>query len=246
MTLLAAPAFIRETFGLRNVEVWNLQFADQSLDYCRRLRASASAARTQITNIQLDGQYNLSSADSDERGRSVAFVKEWIGRAEAAGAPSLRVNIDGGQAAPEFNPQPLVAPLRELAEFGQRAGVTLLVENHIGNSKKIDNCVALLRLTAHPNCKGLADWGNSDAVTPEDRVADIAKMNPYLALVSAKGLHFSPGGEHREYPIAPLVVSTERSGYRGIYSIELYVADDPPDPIMAVKSMIASINPHLN
>ena len=41
LTLLTAPKFIAETLGLHNVEIWSAQFADQSLDYCRQIKAAA-------------------------------------------------------------------------------------------------------------------------------------------------------------------------------------------------------------
>ena len=43
LTLLTAPKFIAETLGLHNVEIWSAQFADQSIDYCRQVKAAAEA-----------------------------------------------------------------------------------------------------------------------------------------------------------------------------------------------------------
>jgi sugar phosphate isomerase/epimerase len=242
VSLLEAPQFIRDTFGLRNVEVWNLQFADESDDYCRKLREAAGRAGAALTNIQLDGNYDLSSTDPAKRAESIAFAKGWMRRASLIGAPSMRVNIDSGRPQGPFDAPALVPVIRELGDYGQTIGVRLLIENHIGHSQLVDNVVTLLKLVDHPNVRGLLDWGNSNAPDLASRLASFAKIYPYLALVSAKGLHFDASGNPVEYPFAPLVRACEASGYRGIYSIELWVADHEPDPIASVNTMIRTIS----
>ncbi len=242
LQLVDAPAFIHDTFGLTNVEVWNFQFPDDSDDYCRRLRSSAEKASCRIFNLQLDGDYDLSSTDGAVRDKSIAFVKAWMRRTSLLGARSMRVNIDDGQPKHPFDAQALVPIIRMLGDYGRTIGIRLLIENHIGHSKSIANVAALLSLVKHDNVGGLLDWGNSDAAGPDARIADFRLMFPYLSLVSAKALHFDKAGQHVEYPIRPIVLATEASGYRGIYSIELYTEDNFPDPIVAVKSMISTIS----
>jgi hypothetical protein len=73
-------------------------------------------------------------------------------------------------------------------------------------------------------------------------------MFPRLGLVSAKGLHFDEHYRHVDYDIAAIVRATEASGFRGYYSVELYVPtleEAPPDPIRAVKSMVQTISREL-
>ena len=67
LTLLTAPKFIAETLGLHNVEIWNFQFADMSLDYCRQVKAAAEAVKSRIINVQVDGPENLSDPDAAKR-----------------------------------------------------------------------------------------------------------------------------------------------------------------------------------
>src|SRR5437016_8814506 len=67
LTLLAAPKFIADQLGLHNVEVWNFQFEDTSMDYCRRLKDAAIRAGSKIINIQLDGPYDFSNPDGSKR-----------------------------------------------------------------------------------------------------------------------------------------------------------------------------------
>ena len=246
LDMLSAPKFMKDTFGLSNVEVWSMQFPDQSLDFCKKLRGAAEAIGSRISNIQLDGDYDLSSPDPKRRADSIALVKGWMDRAVAVGAPTMRANVDAGTAGLPLVVGPAAQSFTTLAEYAKRIGTKILIENHIGASAKVDNCVTLLKAINHPNCRAIIDWGNSDAPSPEGRLADLSKLFPFVELVSAKGLHFNPDYSHKDYPIAPLVQATEASGYKGIYSVELYAEPDAPaDPVAACRSMIAAIAPEL-
>lgn len=249
MTLLEFPAFVVKELGLHTVEVWAAHFDDTSIDYCKRLKAAADAVGAKINNIQLDlVQYDLAATDPAERAKSIATVKSWMDRAVACGASSVRANTDTPVEGRPFDPQLIGESFRQLADYGQGLGVAVLVENHYGYSKDIDQAVAVANAANHPNCKTLSDWGNSEGANTEERIVDLSKMFPKLGLVSAKGLRFDANYKHVDYDIASIVKATEKSGYRGIYSIELYVsepADVPKDPVRAVKSMIAAIAPNL-
>lgn len=246
MDLASAPRVIRDRLGLNQVEVWSLQFQDKSLDYCRGLRTAAEAVGSRFINLQLDSNYDLSATDPARREQSVNLVKEWMDRASVIGAPSLRANIDAGKADSPLQLEPATQSFRTLAEYGRKIGVKILIENHTGASAKADNCVTILKAVNDPFCRAVVDWGNSAATTEAGRIADLSKLFPYLQLVSAKGQHFDAAGKHIEYAIEPIVRATEASGYRGIYSIELFAEPDgPEDAFQACETMIRAITPAL-
>lgn len=246
MDMMTAPQIIRDETGLRNIELWSLMFQDQSLDYARSVRAAMDAAGCRVSNIQIDGRYDLSAADPAQRGASIETVKSWMDRAAVLGAPSVRANIDAGTAGAPLALELATQSFRELAAYGREKSVKILVENHIGASLNIDNCVSVLTAVNDPFCRGLLDWGNSSATNDAERITAFRKMFPYLDLVSAKGLHFDSIYMHRDYAIPPIVQATEASGYRGLYSIELYAeSDGPEDPFAACRAMIAQIAPSL-
>jgi len=80
LTLLTAPKFIADNLGLHNVEIWNYQFDDTSLDYCKKIKAAADAAGSKITDLQLDlgPDDNLSDPDATKRAASIKTIKEWM------------------------------------------------------------------------------------------------------------------------------------------------------------------------
>ena len=242
LTLLTAPKFIADSLGIHNVEVWNAQFDDESLEYCGQLKDAAAKVGSRFTNIQLDAAYDLSSADAAKRAESVTFVKGWMDRAKAIGAPTLRANTGPEKAGTPFDPATIADSFKQLAAYGKGIGVKILIENHIGFSADVDKVVTILKAVDDPNCRAITDWGNSAATNIEQRVADMKKLMPYLALVSAKELDFDANNNHTSYDVVPLIKATEASGYRGIYSIEFYSEKNPPpDPVAAAKTMMAAL-----
>jgi sugar phosphate isomerase/epimerase len=123
---------------------------------------------------------------------------------------------------------------RQLAEHAERAGVTVLIENHLGTTS-ID-VAAIVGAVNHPRLRSLIDWGNTGGGTAEQMIADLAPTFPTLGLISAKAQEFDENYKHKNWDIAALVRATEDAGFRGIYSIELWETTNPPaDPVRAAK-----------
>lgn len=245
-SLLTAPQFIRDRLGLTHFEVWSLQFEDEGDEYCDRLRAAAAAAGGRIVNVQLDGRYDLSSADEAEWARSLEFVKSWMDRARRLGAPSVRANFSGLQAAGPFPAERVIEAFRRLAAYGRAIGVRILAENHIGHSLPIDNVVTVLEAVNDPWCRAIADWGNSPAKDLDERVAQLRRLGPWLDLVSAKAMRFDAQGRHLDYDLGALTRATEAAGFRGLYSVELFSLNSPPaDPVAAALGVATEIAANL-
>jgi sugar phosphate isomerase/epimerase len=242
LTLLAAPKFIADSLGIHNVEVWNAHFENESPEYCAQVKDAAAKVGSRFTNIQLDASYDLSAADAAKRAESITFVKGWMDRAKAIGAPTLRANTGPAKAGTPFEPATIADSFKQLAAYGKTIGVKILIENHIGFSADVDKVVTILKAVDDPNCGAITDWGNSKATNIDQRVADMKKLMPYLALVSAKELDFDANNNHTSYDVVPLIKATEASGFRGIYSIEFYTdKNPPPDPVVAAKKMMTTI-----
>ena len=242
LTLLTAPKFIADSLGIHNVEVWNAHFESESPEYCAQVKDAAAKVGSRITNIQLDSSYDLSSSNAARRTESIALVKGWMDRGKAVGATTLRANTGPEKAGAPFEPATIADSFKQLAAYGKTIGVKILIENHIGFSADVDKVVTILEAVDDPNCRAITDWGNSKATDIDQRVADMKKLMPYLALVSAKELDFDANNNHTSYDVVPLIKATEASGYRGIYSIEFYTdKNPPPDPVVAARKMMTAI-----
>jgi sugar phosphate isomerase/epimerase len=240
LTLLTAPKMIADELGIHNVEIWTAQFAEQSIEYCRQVKAAAAAAGSKIIDVQVDGPENLSDPDPAKRAASITMIKQWMDRTAAVGSPRIRANTGGGSAA-AWDVNRTADSFKQLADYGKTIGVKVLIENHIGYSADIDKVVQLVKAVDHPNCRVISDWGNTPSTSPADRVAGLSKLLPYLELVSAKELDFDDSNKHVSYDVVPLIKATEASGFKGIYSIEFYSDKPPKDVVAAAKDLMQTI-----
>lgn len=243
LTPLDVPRLFARRLGVHNVELWSRHFPDHSMEYCGKIKAAAKAAGSRVINIQLDEPgYNLSHADADQRKQSVQFVKQWMDRAAACGATSLRANT-GGSGREKFDVDRTGDSFGQLARHGEKIGVKMLIENHGGFSSDPDNVVAILQAVNSPYCRSLPDFGNMPgSFTPQQRAEFLGKFFPYAHLVSAKGMVFDEKYQHVSYDVAASVRLGEAAGFKGVYSVELYASNYyPPDPFAAVGQMIRII-----
>jgi L-ribulose-5-phosphate 3-epimerase len=237
LSLETAPRFIADEFGIHNVEVWDQHFDDFSIEYCERVREAAARSGSRIINIQSERVVGVSSPDPEVRDRAVANAHEWMDRATAMGCPSVRINT-GGSPTAKMDLEVTAGSFRRIAEYGEAVGVMVLIENHGGYSARIANVAAIVAAVDHPMCRSIIDFGNTPAQTTDDRIADISRLFPTLQMVSAKGVDFDESFDHVSYDIGALVRATEASGFRGIYSVELYTSNaPPPEPIRAARTV---------
>jgi sugar phosphate isomerase/epimerase len=244
--MLGAPAFAADVVGLRNLEVWNLQFDDTSDDYCRRLRQAAAAAKVTIPNLQVDGRMDLGATDGTARAASVLEARAWVDRAALIGSRAVRFNLSGMAPKEPFSVEPAAESFRELAIYGRAKRVLVLTENHIGHSIPLENVAAVLRAVDHPNLRAIFDWGNVANATTERIIEGLAVLAPWLHQVSAKGVAFDADYRMTSFDAAAITRATERAGFAGLYSIELFGAVSASfDPVRAIRTMRAVIAQNL-
>lgn len=244
LTLPAAPEFFAREVGLHNVEIWDLQFAEQSVAYCQSIRVAAEAAGSRIANLQIDGVGDLSAAAPATRAEALAKSKAWMDRAVVLGSPRIRFNTGPGPGQP-FDLGVTSDSFRQLAEYGERVGVTVLVENH---GTPIPDVVAIVNEVNHPRCRSLVDFGNTTpGGTTEEKIAALRPMFDHLGFVSAKASEFDDEYRHTSWDIGALVRAIEQSGYRGIYSVELWNTSAPPaDTVRAARAVRDTIARNLH
>jgi L-ribulose-5-phosphate 3-epimerase len=234
------PAYIKEKFGITKVELWDQQFgpAGHSFEECRAVRAAADAAGVQIVSVEVEDMPRIDARDADDRAQALAEAKVWLNKARILGCRSMRFNVNRGRG--EVNQEAAVAVLRQMAEYGRSVGIVVLLENHGGATSTIPNLISLVRAVNHPFLKAEPDWGAWSP--PGDRYEAMKSAMAVAYIVSAKGLVFDPNTyAHTSYDVARLVKDAEATGFKGIYSIELYNNPAPADTDRAVASYIKTI-----
>jgi len=221
LTTTTYPAYVRDQFGVRKIELWQRQFFPGGLTdpNFAAVRAAADAAGVSIVNLQVEELPALDAGGAAERTAVLTGIKSWLDKGRLLGAGSIRVNVTR-QDGP-VNLEAVVDTLRRAAEYGQSIGVRVLVENHGGYTSSIPDMIALVRAVDHDFCKITIDWGELGSST--DRYEAMQSAMPYVHVVSAKGYSFDPAtNEHDAYDVARLVRNAEAGGFRGDYSIDFW------------------------
>lgn len=219
LTLRGVPAYYRERFGIRQLEFWSHHFESLEGSYLAELRSRLQAAGAELINVQVDGDYDLASADEEKRQRSLATVRQWIDAAASLRSRAVRVN----PGKPDGSVEKSIASMKEVNQLCQAKGLPLLTENHFGI--EMDPAIHLrIRAEAGPaNIHTLPDFGNY----PVDSMWEsLAKILPHAYLISAKAVDFDTQGKHLSYDFDRCVQLCERSGFKGIYLVEQWSRKD--------------------
>lgn len=234
------PAYVKSRFGITNVELWDQQFgsAGHTFEECRAIRLAADTAGVKIVSVEVEDMPRIDAVDRDDRAQALAEGKVWLDKARVLGCTSMRFNVNRTHG--EVNQSAALEVLHQLAEYGHKVGVIVLLENHGGATSTIPALISLVRAVSNPFLKAEPDWG---AWTPPgDRYEAMKSATALAHIVSAKGLVFDPTTfAHQSYDVSRLVRDAESIGFRGVYSIELYNNPAPADTDRAVQSFITSI-----
>jgi sugar phosphate isomerase/epimerase len=244
LDMLTLPAYVRETFGVRKLELWGRQFGERghTVEHYTAIRRAADAAGVRIVNLQVEDLGTLNQADQAARDKILADCKVWMDKAAILGAGSIRINVTRETGPIAFDA--VVATLRQAAEYGRTIGVRILLENHGGYTQSIPNLIGLVQAVNHDFCRITIDWGAW--APPGDRYEAMQSAMPLNHMVSAKGTVFDEKTYvHSAFDVPLLVRNAEAGGFRGVYSIELWNNPAPRDTIRAAWSHIRAITDNM-
>lgn len=213
LTLLEVPAYYRERFHVGNLEFWSHHFESLEPAYLDELRKRVKAARATLVNVQVDGAYDLASADETERQRSLALCRQWIDAAARLGSRAIRINPGRTNGSVERS----IASMKELNVLCKAKGLPLLTENHFGLEMDPDVHLRIREGAGPDNLYTLPDFGNYPVETMWE---SLAKILPFAYVVSAKAVDFDEQGRHVSYDFDRCMQLCEKAGFRGLYLVE--------------------------
>ena len=212
-------------YGIEGFEFVNTFFPAPQFRYLQGLRDRCAEHGITPLLIMCDGEGNLAAVDAAERAQAVKNHHKWIDVAQVLGCHSIRVNVHGDVSDPEAMRDRAVEALGALCDYGDAAGIDVIVENHgnreVGNLTPAADprwIVSLVEATGHARLGTLPDFGNW---APQiDRYEAVALMMPYARGVSAKCYSFAEDGSETEIDFARMIEITRAAGYRGFVGIE--------------------------
>lgn len=219
LRLLDVPAYYRERFAVRNLEFWSNHFESLESPYLGELRARVEAAGAALINVQVDGAYDLASANEEERQRSLDTVRTWIDAASSLRSRAVRINPGRAGGSVEKS----IASMKEVNRYCRSKRLPLLIENHFGLEMNPDIHLQIREAAGPENVHTLPDFGNYPVETMWE---SLARILPHAYVVSAKAVDFDEKATHVSYDFDRCVQLCERAGFKGIYLVEQWSRKD--------------------
>ncbi len=239
----------RFDFGIGAVEYVNQFFKDRARDrtYLGEMLKRARDNGIENRLIMCDGEGALGDPDEAKRLQAVENHYKWIEAAKFLGCKMIRVNA---QSRGDYDEQMKLAAdgLRKLTEFGAKAKIAVVVENHGGLSSNGQWLAGVMKMVNHPMCGTLPDFGNFRVSKDEeyDRYKGVAELMPYAKAVSAKSHDFDERGEeiHTDYhKMMKIVLDAKYNSFVGIEYEGASMSER--DGIRATKRLLERVHQEL-
>lgn len=231
------PEFAAKKFGIYGVEYVNQFFKDKAKDmtYLKDLKDRAKSNGVKNVLIMVDGEGELGNAEESKRKQAVDNHYKWIDAANFLGCTSIRVNA-AGKGSNEEVAKRVIESLSTLADYGKKAKINVVVENHGGISSHGDWLSGVLKSVGKKNCGSLPDFGN---FYEYDRYQGVIDLMPYAKGVSAKSHDFDEKGNEKGIDYAKMMDIVKKAGYKGFVGIEYEGSRlSEIDGIIATKALL--------
>ena len=249
MSNLEFPKFAR-WLGIEGVEYVNTCFFNKAKDkkYLAELKNTCDGEGVKSLLIMCDAEGAIGDKDLANRKVAVENHHKWIDAAAYLGCHAIRVNASS-QGSYEEQMKQAADGLRQLCEYGEKAGISILVENHGGLSSNGQWLTGVMKMVDHPSVGTLPDFGNFtiNHATGEsyDRYKGVEELMPFAKAVSAKSTQFDEKGNEANTDYFRVMKTVLDAGYRGYVGIEFEGADmTQPEGICATKRLLERVRDH--
>lgn len=207
------------------------------------------ATGTRCQHISNNAPRDLADHDPEKRKAGIAVAKNWLDAGKILGAKSMRVNSGGPRVLPAATPGPDGYPksddiaryldncmesLKELADYGGKAGVKVTLENHWGLTANPTNIVIMLNAVDSKWCEATPDFCNWEH---EHLLFNGLKiLAPYAhSIVHAK--YWSRWGDKNDVQRSVKVLT--QANYDGLFALEY--EEGPWDGVQGAKYLYKEV-----
>lgn len=227
--------------GFDGVEVLHRQMLDESPAYLNKLKRSAFTQG--ISLVMFSIHQDFVSPWKDERDQAIRHTRYGIELAERLGIPAVRINSGRWRTIRLFDdlmkvkgdepPIPgyteadaiqwCIDSMQQCIPAAEKAGVTLMLENHWGITTKTENLFKIVDGVGSPWLGINLDIGNF----PIDPYPEIEKIAPRAGIVHFKT--YFGGGEYYTLNLDYRRIAgiLRKSGYKGYVSLEMEGKESP-------------------
>ena len=239
----------REDFGIAAIEYVNTFFKDKARDaaYLAQMNRRAADHGVYQHLIMCDGEGRLGDPDAAARRQAVQNHHKWVDAAKDLGCITIRVNA-ASEGSWEEQAKLAADGLRTLCEYGESAGINVIVENHGGFSSNGQWLSQVMRTVNHPRCGTLPDFGNFNLGNGEtyDKYKGVEELMPFAKAVSAKTHDFDENGDETDRDYRRLMKIVMAAGFHSWVGIEYEGSRLPErEGIAATKRLLEKVRAEL-
>lgn len=249
------PIVAKRDYGISVVEYVNQFFKDKAKDekYLAELLKRCNDNGVKNHLIMCDGEGSLGAPNDKERLQAVENHYKWVDAAKYLGCATIRVNAHG-EGSREDVQKAAIDGLGRLGEYGAKAGINVIVENHGGYTSDGSWLVAVMKGVNKPNVGTLPDFGNfclkrdgkgmydGKCIEEYDRYKGTQEMMPFAKGVSAKAHEFDAQGNCVETDYYKMLKIVKDAGFTGYIGIE-FEGDNlsPEEGIKKTKALLEKV-----
>jgi hypothetical protein len=142
--------------------------------YLDQLASKISTTGIKAVHISNNAPRNIADLDEELRREGIRVAKLWLDAAKQIGVQSMRVNTGGPRVIPasiiqggypqnmEIEPylKNAIESFKEMADYGEKVGVKVTIENHWGLAANPINIRIILNEVNSPFCEASPDFSN--------------------------------------------------------------------------------------
>ncbi|MFD1468674.1 sugar phosphate isomerase/epimerase family protein [Hymenobacter caeli] len=227
------PVIAKKQYGIGVVEYVNQFFKDKAEDqkYLSELLLRCHDNGVKNHLIMVDGEGELGSPNEQERIKAVENHYKWVDAAKYLGCITVRVNAFGKGSAEDVQ-KAAADGLGRLAEYAQKAGINVIVENHGSYTSNGEWLLGTIQKVGRRNVGILPDFGNfcirrdtgdlyqGKCIEEYDKYKAVQEWMPVAKGVSAKTFDFDAAGNCVETDYLKMFKIIKDSGFKGYVGIE--------------------------
>ena len=207
-------------------------------DYIRELKRRAFVNGVAINGTGVRNDFAMTNAEA--RKRDVQLVKDWIIVAEKLGATVIRVFA--GKEVPQGRTfdqalEWMVPLFRECAEFGQRHGVIVGLQNHNDFVRTADETIRIVKAVDSKWFGVILDVGSLRQTDPYE---EIERLIPYAVSWQLKE-NVWYGKKEVPTDLRRVRALIDKVGYRGYLPIETLGEGDPREKVAKFTAEVRKV-----
>ena len=203
--------------------------------YLEKLASKIASTGTKAIHISNNAPRNIADLNDELRKEGVRVAKVWLDAAKMIGALSMRVNTGGPQIIPasviqggypqnvEIVPylKQAIESFKEMAEYGEKTGVKVTIENHWGLAANPINIRIILNEVNSPFCEASPDFCNWEHEYMLYHGIEV------LVPMATTMVHAKRWTRFPDVDIKRCVDVLNKAGYKGYISVEYEAGGDP-------------------